>query len=107
MAHFVDNIKNFDNYGCFVFERAIHRYVGRSFNKRNLESMFVKAESKREELNFWIFLNQIFSSTDIFVPVYPVDGEIWHAHVQSSDKRDILCIFVLITCLIHSKKNTE
>ena len=50
-----DDIRRFsspDNYWCFTFERAVHGYVERSSNQKNLELTFAKAESRKELLKF-------------------------------------------------------
>lgn len=55
LLHIPDDIVRFsspDNYWCYVFERAVHTYVERSSNKKNLEFTFSKAESRREFLKF-------------------------------------------------------
>ena len=55
LLHLNEDIMRFsspDNYWCFVFERAVHTYVVRSSNKKNLECTFAKAESRRELLKF-------------------------------------------------------
>ena len=54
LLHMVDDIKCFsspDNYWCYVFERAIHKYVIKSLIK-NLELTFAQAEIRREVLKF-------------------------------------------------------
>ena len=56
LLHLPEDIERFsspDNYWCFVFERAVHTYVERSSNKKNLEATFAKAESRRELLKFF------------------------------------------------------
>ncbi|XP_019864427.1 PREDICTED: uncharacterized protein LOC109593768 [Amphimedon queenslandica] len=55
LVHLPDDIMRFsspDNFWCFVFERAVHTYIERSSNKKNLELTFAKAESRREFLKF-------------------------------------------------------
>lgn len=55
LVHLVDDIKRYscpDNYWCYSFERAVHNYVERSSNSKNLELTFAKAESRREVLKF-------------------------------------------------------
>ena len=41
-----------DNYWCFTFERAVHGYIERSSNQKNLELTFAKAENRKELLKF-------------------------------------------------------
>ena len=41
-----------DNYWCFVFERAVHKYLVQSSNNKNLELTFAKSECRREMLKF-------------------------------------------------------
>jgi len=41
-----------DNYWCFVFERAVRKYLEKSSNNKSLELTFAKAECKREVLKF-------------------------------------------------------
>ena len=56
MAHLIDDIERFsalDNYWCFSFERAVHKYVERSSNKKNIEHTFAAAEARREFLKFF------------------------------------------------------
>ena len=53
--HMPDDIPRFsspDNYWCFTFERAVHGYIERSSNQKNLELTFAKAESRKELLKF-------------------------------------------------------
>jgi len=53
LIHLSDDIRRFsspDNYWCYVFERAVHTYVDKSSNQKNLELTFAKAESRRELL---------------------------------------------------------
>lgn len=55
LLHLVDDIKRFsspDNYWCYVFERAVHKYVIKSSNNKNLELTFAQAEIRREVLKF-------------------------------------------------------
>ena len=55
LTHLPDDIVRHsspDNYWCFVFERAVHRYVEKSSNNKNLEYTFAKAECRRELLKF-------------------------------------------------------
>lgn len=55
LTHLPDDIHRFsspDNYWCFVFERAVHKYVEKSSNHKNLEATFAKSESRREMLKF-------------------------------------------------------
>lgn len=55
LIHLPEDIERFsslDNYWCYVFERAVHHYVEKSSNKKNLELTFAKAESRRELLKF-------------------------------------------------------
>ena len=55
LVHMPDDIFRFsspDNYWCFSFERAVHGYVERSTNNKNLELTFFKAETRRELLKF-------------------------------------------------------
>ncbi len=55
LTHLPQDIERFsspDNVRCFVFERAVHTFVERSSNKKNLELTFAKAESRRELLKF-------------------------------------------------------
>ena len=55
LTHLPDDIHRFsspDNYWCFVFERAVHKYVEQSSNQKNLEATFAKSESRREVLKF-------------------------------------------------------
>lgn len=41
-----------DNYWCYTFERAVHGYVIRSSNNRNMELSFSISECLREFLKF-------------------------------------------------------
>ena len=55
LLHLPDDIKRFsapDNFWCYTFERAVHTYVERSSNKKNLELTFAKAEARRHLLKF-------------------------------------------------------
>ncbi len=55
LVHLPEDIERFsslDNYWCFVWERAVHHYVEKSSNKKNLELTFAKSESRRELLKF-------------------------------------------------------
>ena len=55
LTHLPEDIKRFsspDNYWCFVFERAVHKYLEKSSNHKNLELTFAKAECRREMLKF-------------------------------------------------------
>lgn len=55
LTHLPDDIVRHsspDNYWCFVFERAVHKYVEKSSNNKNLEYTFAKAECRRELLKF-------------------------------------------------------
>lgn len=59
LTHLPDDIHPFsspDNYWCFVFERAVHKYVEKSSNQKNLEATFAKSESHREVLKFHKYL---------------------------------------------------
>lgn len=56
LVHIPDDIVRFsspDNYWCYVFECAVHTYVERSSNKKNLECTFSKAECRREFKKFY------------------------------------------------------
>jgi len=53
LTHFPEDIERHsspDNYWCFVFERAVRKYLEKSSNNKNLELTFAKAECKREVL---------------------------------------------------------
>jgi len=53
LVHLPDDIRRFsspDNFWCYTFERAVHTYVERSSNKKNLEKTFASAECRRELL---------------------------------------------------------
>ena len=53
LVHLTDDIMRFsspDNFWCYTFERAVHKYVEKSSNKKNLELTFAKAECRRELL---------------------------------------------------------
>ena len=55
LLHCINDIVRFfspDNYWCFVFERAMHKYVTRSSNNKNLECTFAQAEVRREVFKF-------------------------------------------------------
>ena len=55
LLHLVDDIKRFsspDNFWCYVFERAVHKYVIKSSNNKNLELTFAQAEIRQEVLKF-------------------------------------------------------
>ena len=55
LLHLVDDIKCFaspNNYRCYVFERAVHKYVIQSSYNKNLELTFAQAEIRRELLKF-------------------------------------------------------
>ena len=55
LIHLIDDINRFscpDNYWCYTFERAVHKYVERSSNHKHLELTFSKAKSRRELLKF-------------------------------------------------------
>ena len=55
LLHLVDDIKRFsspDNFWYYVFERAVHKYVIKSSNNKNLELTFAQAEIRREVLKF-------------------------------------------------------
>jgi len=41
-----------DNYWCFVFERAVQKYMKRSSNSKNLEFIFAEAECRSDVLKF-------------------------------------------------------
>ena len=65
LVHLPEDTRRFsssDNFWCFVFERAVHNYIERSSNHKNLELTFAKAESRRELLKA-IFKSN--ASTDI------------------------------------------
>lgn len=50
-----DDIRHFsspNNYWCFTFEHAVHGYIERSSNQKNLELIFAKAESRKELLKY-------------------------------------------------------
>ena len=40
LTHLPDDISSPDNFWCFVFEHALHSYVKRSSNNKNLELTF-------------------------------------------------------------------
>lgn len=51
LTHLPEDIQRFsspDNYWCFVFERAVHKYIEQSSNQKNLEATFAKSESRRD-----------------------------------------------------------
>ena len=55
LVHYPEDIKRFsspDNYWCYTFERAVHGYVIRSSNNRNMELSFSISECLREFLKF-------------------------------------------------------
>ncbi|KAL5467065.1 hypothetical protein EMCRGX_G031241 [Ephydatia muelleri] len=55
LIHYPEEIKRFsspDNYWCYTFERAVHGYVVRSSNNRNMELSFSNSECLREFLKF-------------------------------------------------------
>ena len=55
LVHLPDDIQRFsssDDYWCYIFERAVHRYIETSSNNKHLELSFAKAESRRELLKF-------------------------------------------------------
>ena len=61
MSHLVHNFihltddrrfSSADNFWSDVFERAIHTYVEKSSNPKNLELTFAKAESRQELFKF-------------------------------------------------------
>ena len=55
LLHLVNDIKRFsspDNFWCYVFERAMHKYVIKSSNNKNLELTFAQAEIRQEVLKF-------------------------------------------------------
>ena len=55
LIHLVEDIRRFsspDNVWCYVYERAVHTYIERSSNMKNLELTFAKAQSRREVLKF-------------------------------------------------------
>ena len=55
LIHLPSDIERFstpDNVWCYVFERAVHTYIERSSNKKNLELTFARAQSRRELLKF-------------------------------------------------------
>ena len=55
LLHSIDDKVRFsslDNYWCCVFERAVHKYVVRSSNNKNLEFIFAQAEIRREVFKF-------------------------------------------------------
>jgi len=55
LTHLIDDINRFsspDNFWCYAFERAVHTYVERSSNSKQLELTFAKAESREEVLKF-------------------------------------------------------
>lgn len=67
LTHLPDDIHRFsspDNYWCFVFERAVHKYVEQSSNQKNLEATFAKYESRREVLKFQNCTREVQQSTD-------------------------------------------
>lgn len=57
LIHLPEDIKRFstpDNVWCYVYERAVHTYIDRSSNMKNLELTFAKAQSRRELLKFML-----------------------------------------------------
>ena len=55
LIHLIEDIRRFsspDNVWCYVYERAVHTYIERSSNMKNLELTFAKAQSRREVLKF-------------------------------------------------------
>ena len=55
LLHLTDDIRRFsspDNVWCYVYERAVHTYIERSSNMKNLELTFARAQSRRELLKF-------------------------------------------------------
>jgi len=55
LIHLPDDIQRHsspDNFWCFVFERAVHKYLEKSSNNKNLKLTFAKAESWQEKLKF-------------------------------------------------------
>ena len=55
LIHLIEDIRRFsspDNVWCYVYERAVHTYIERSSNMKNLELTFAKAQSRCEVLKF-------------------------------------------------------
>ena len=53
LRHFKEDVQRFsglDNYSCFVFERALKRYIRQSNNHKNIEHTFAATEMRREVL---------------------------------------------------------
>lgn len=51
ISHLPEDIRRFsapDNFWCFVFERAVKRYVQQPSNNKNIEATFARAEERRE-----------------------------------------------------------
>ena len=73
LIHYPEEIKRFsspDNYWCYTFERAVHGYVVRSSNNRNMELSFSNSECLREFLKF--HSGNVQSSMKLNTSYFPV-----------------------------------
>ena len=57
LLHLPEDVERFsspDNFWCYAFERAVHGYVEKSSNMKNLEHTFANSECRREFLKFQV-----------------------------------------------------
>ena len=55
LLHFYKDIQRFgpmDNYSCWTEERAVHSYIKKSNNHKNIEVTFAHSEAHREFIKF-------------------------------------------------------
>ena len=55
LLHFYEDIQRFssmDNYSCWTEERAVHSYINKSNNHKNIEVSFAYSEARREFIKF-------------------------------------------------------
>lgn len=55
LLHFYEDIQRFgpmDNYSCWTEERAVHSYIKKSNNHKNIEVTFAYSEARREFIKF-------------------------------------------------------
>lgn len=68
LIHLLEDIDCFsspDDCWCFLFERAVKKYIERSSNKKGIEHTFATAEARREFLKFFRGSQaQVQSTTD-------------------------------------------